>query len=140
MDPNWSKLVQEGLNGSKWDNYVLIGPNGFKWVRRGPNWSKLVNIGPNRSKCNNGSIWSNMGGEKNYHEVNQMAFKPRSHLGLVTLKSCFNDNVLTCWYLNLVSKKTKIVVVVKYMIWRDRQYIFFEGKTNFSLHIFFNAL
>ena len=86
MDPNWSKPVQEGLNGSKWDNYVLIGPNGFKWVHRGPNWSKWLNIVPNRSKCNNGPIWSNMREKKkkkNYHEVNGMALKPRSHLGLV---------------------------------------------------------
>ena len=43
MDPNWSKLFQKGLNGSKWDNYVLVGPNGFKWVHRGPNYgSKII--------------------------------------------------------------------------------------------------
>ena len=34
MDPNWSKLFQTGLKWSKWDNYVLINPNGFKCVHR----------------------------------------------------------------------------------------------------------
>ena len=48
MNPNWSKLFQKGLNGSKWGNQVLISPNVFKWVHRGPNGSKWVNIGPNR--------------------------------------------------------------------------------------------
>ena len=38
MDPNWSKLFQKGLNGSKWDNWVLIGPKWFKWVPRGPKY------------------------------------------------------------------------------------------------------
>ena len=48
MASNWSKLFQKGLNWSKQDNFVLIGPNGFKWVHMGPNWSKWVNIGLNR--------------------------------------------------------------------------------------------
>ena len=43
MDPNWSKLFQKGLNGSKWDNQVLICPNWFKWVHRGPKQgSKII--------------------------------------------------------------------------------------------------
>ena len=32
MYPNWSKIFQKGLNGSKWDILVVIGPNGFKLV------------------------------------------------------------------------------------------------------------
>ena len=50
IDPNWSKLAQRGLNGSKRDIQVLTCLNEFKWVHRGPNWSKWVNIGPNRFK------------------------------------------------------------------------------------------
>ena len=42
-------MDQKGLDGSKWDNFVLIGPNVFKWVHMGPHWSKLIQIGLNRS-------------------------------------------------------------------------------------------
>ena len=55
IDPNWSKLFQNGLNGSKLDNQVLIGPKGFKCIHRGPKK-----------------------GVQNYHELNRMAFHPRS--------------------------------------------------------------
>ena len=39
-----------GPQGSKWDNYVLIGQTGLNWVQRGPNGSIQVKTGPNRSK------------------------------------------------------------------------------------------
>ena len=42
MDPKWSKLFQKGLNGSKWDNWVLIGPKWFKWVPRGPKYGSNI--------------------------------------------------------------------------------------------------
>ena len=38
MDPNWSNFIQKGLNGSKWDNLVLIGPNGFNECIGVKNW------------------------------------------------------------------------------------------------------
>ena len=59
MDPNCSKLLRKGLNGSKWDNKVLIGPNVFTLVHRGPKKRSQI-------------------GAQNNHELNWIAFKPRS--------------------------------------------------------------
>ena len=59
MDPILSTLFQKGLNGSKWDNQVLVGTHGFKWVHRGPKQGSKIGV-------------------QNYHELNWMAFKPRS--------------------------------------------------------------
>ena len=59
MDPDWSKLFQNALNDSKLDNLVLIGPNGFKWVHKGPEYGSKIGV-------------------QNYHDLNRMAFKPRS--------------------------------------------------------------
>ena len=36
MDPDWSKPFQKGIDGYKWDNWVLQGDNRSKWVQMGP--------------------------------------------------------------------------------------------------------
>ena len=46
----WLHDCSKWLNGSKWDNLVLIGPNDFQWVHMCPNLSNWVNIGLNRFK------------------------------------------------------------------------------------------
>ena len=82
--------VQIGLNRYK---YVQIGPNESNWVQMGPNRYKQVQKRQRKStkikiKTNQaiGRYWKKqvqMGsngsiGVQNYHELNRMAFKPRS--------------------------------------------------------------
>ena len=82
--------VQIGLNRYK---YVQIGPNESNWVQMGPNRYKQVQQRQRKStkikiKTNQaiGRYWKKqvqMGsngsiGVQNYHELNRMAFKPRS--------------------------------------------------------------
>ena len=55
MDPNWSKKFEKG---TKWVQMGQLGLNKSKWVKMGPQGSKI--------------------GDQHYHELNGMAFKPRS--------------------------------------------------------------
>ena len=78
MFPNGTKFVKICLN---WSKQGRIGPNGFKLVQtfpKGTKWVQMRQLGLDRSK------WVQMGpqgskiGVRNYHELNRMAFKPRS--------------------------------------------------------------
>ena len=87
MDPNLSKLIQKGLNGSKQDIQVLVGTNRFKWVHRGPKQGSKIGV-------------------QNYHELNRMAFKPRSPgscSGQHKLVSCLVNKQLICLIVLLIN-------------------------------------
>ena len=75
---NCYKWHQLHPNGSK---YVRIGPNRSKFVQtfpKGTKWVQMGQLGPNRSKWFQISLQGSKVGVQNYHELNQMAFKPRS--------------------------------------------------------------